>query len=697
MGESVVKKGIVRGAILALCLVLWGCGGNPNPVPTIVQMSPASVPAGYGQFTLSISGTNVNGGTNVDFGADVLTPTGVLVEPCPSGTNCLVTLLVTVPPGDVNTAGPVQVNVSTNSVNSQNATFGVTSPQILTAAPLAVTAGAASFPLTLTVMNVAPSVVVQMGAASKTNPPIVPNGPVTCNIVTACSITVSIPASMVATAGTVPVTVENPLALGGGTATTSLLVTPAGSSGQYPIAQSASGGTPGNAPSTHSSVSDGGVFVAFDSTATNLVSGATNGLSQVYLQQNCAGAGAGCKPQLTLISAGAGGPGAGGLVGSDRPAISPDGRFVVFESDDTNLVSGATQPVEQIYLYDTCNNIFGAVQGCKPVLTLVSAASGGAAGNAPSTNPSISSFGFFIAFQSSATNLISSSVPGTPQIYLYQSCNGANGAVSGCTAGLQLFSTDATGAAGDNNSTAPSIDPLGIAVAFDSLADHITPGVLANGAQQVYVRSTCIEGEPFMQAPCVPMTVLVSGDAGNKPGTSDSVTPAATDETGIFVAYATSAGNLLPKPSANQQILGVNVCLNLPATIGCAPSGNFLLSVDANGNPGNGNSSNPAVSETETVFTSLAPLLTGVAGQQVYALNICLPPASCPATTTLISADANGNALTGDFGVAGGGGYATFSTTGSASAPGTGEIFLAAPPSFNLAGGVAAKGNLPHY
>lgn len=696
MQGRAIRVGMLQGAILAVCLVLWGCG-NSNPQPTIVQMSPMSVPAGYGEFELSITGANLNGGTDIDFGTDVLTPSSVLVEPCSSATNCLVTLLVTVPPGDVNAAGPVQVNASTSGVNSSNVQFNVTSPQILTEAPLAVSAGAASFPLTLTVMNVSPNVVVQVGKAGTTNPPLTPNGPVTCNIVTACSITVTIPASVVATAGTIPVTVENQLAASGGTAATSFLVTSAGASGQFPIEQSATGGTPGNASSTHSSVSDGGVFVAFDSTATNLVSGATNGLSQVYLQQNCLGAASGCTPQLTLISSGASGPGAGGIVGSDRPAISPDGRYVVFESDDTNLVSGATQAVEQIYLYDTCNNIFGAVSGCTPKLTLVSAGSGGTAGNAPSTAPTISAFGFYIAFQSSATNLISASVPGTPQIYLYQSCNGANGAVSGCTAGLQLFSTDATGAAGDNSSTAPSIDPLGIAVAFDSLADNIAPGVLANGAQQVYARSTCIEGEPFMQAPCVPMTVLVSANSANNLGASDSVTPAATDSTGIFIAYATSAANLLPQASANQQILGSNVCLSLPATVGCSPSGNILLSADASGNPGSADSSNPAVSETETVFTSLAPLLAGVTGQEVYAVNVCLPPASCPETTTLISADANGNEFTGDFGATSGGGYATFSTVGTVGAPGTGEIFLAAPPSFNLAGGVAGKGKLPHF
>ncbi|MGH9865030.1 MAG: hypothetical protein ACRD4H_06415, partial [Candidatus Acidiferrales bacterium] len=69
-------------------------------------------------------------------------------------------------------------------------------------------------------------------------------------------------------------------------------------------------------------------------------------------------------------------------------------------------------------------------------------------------------------------------------------------------------------------------------------------------------------------------------------------------------------------------------------------------------------------------------LVPGVTGHQVYAANACIPPlAPCSASTTLISADANKNPLGGDFGSAGGGGYAAFSTVTSA----TPQIFLAAP------------------
>src|SRR5579864_4462963 len=664
------QRFVLLGTLLTVCLILsGGCASNSNSstTPVISSMSPSTIPAGEGSFILSISGTNMNGSSTVHFGTDNLTPLQVLNPPCPTGKNCVTTLEVSVAPVDVVNAGTVPVSVTTASQNSANVNFTVSSPQILTISPLAVAAGGASFPLTVTVLNAAPTVQINFGTTA-----LVPTGPVSCNPATACAVQVLVPKAAIATAGTITLTIANPKAAKGGTATASFLVA---GSGQFPIDESATAGTPGNAASSHSSVSDGGLFVAFDSKATNLASGATNGLSQVYLAQNCLGSGGNCTAKVTLISSGSSGPGAGGVLGSDRPAISADGRFVVFESDDTNLVSGAMQAVEQIYLDDTCNTIFGAVSNCTPKLTLVSQGSGSAEGNAPSTNPSISGFGLYVAFQSSATNLTSTTVPaGSQQIYLFASCNAMGGAVSGCKPGLQLFSTDANNNPGDNSPIRPSVDPAGLTVAFQSLADNIVAGIASNGAQQIYLRNTCLASEPFLQTGCQQQTVLVSADAGNRPGAADSVTPGISN--GSFVVYATRAANLLPANATGQQVVGANICIGIPSTVSCTPSGNLVLSVDQTGLPGQGDSSNPAIAGTRAVFTSLATLVPGAAGQQVYAAIACIPPlAPCSASTTLISADAQSNPLGGDFGAVGGGGYATFSTATSPNA----QVFLAAP------------------
>jgi hypothetical protein len=673
------RKAVLGGLLAAACLAGFGCAANLSPVPKITSISPASVPAGEGAFPLSISGLNMNGSSSVGFGTNSLTVLSVETPPCAPNTNCAVTVVVSVPASQVSAPGPQQLNVTTNGQTSNDVTFNVTSPQILTVSPNAVPAGSASFPLTLTVLNASQFVEVFFGTPSNTNKPLVPAGPVSCVPVTACTVVVNVPAADVKTAGAVPLVAINPLATSGGTAMTNFMVAST-SGGKFPIAQSAgSGGALGNASSTHSSVSDGGLFVAFDSTASNLTSTSTNGLSQVYVTQNCFGA-ASCTPHTTLISAASGGAaGAGGVNGSDRPVISADGRYVAFESDDTNLVSGVTAAVEQIYLYDTCNSISGPAKNCTPAMTLVSAKSG-TPGNAPSMYPAISSFGLYVAFQSTATNLASLAVPANvDQIYLYQNCTSASGATSGCTTGARLFSTDANGSPGDGNSVSPSIDPAGLAVAFQSLADNIVSGVPSNGSQQIYLRTTCLEAVPLLQAGCGKQTVLVSADSSNAPGTGDSITPALADSGNLYVAFASSAPDILPANATAQQIIGVTVCTTLPTTVDCTPSGDRVLSVDQNGVPGAAESLNPAVSGTFGVFTSQASLLAGVTGQQVYGVPICAAAGPCPGTATLISADPTGTAVGGDLGSIGGGGMAAFYTTGSAGAPGIGEIFLAPP------------------
>lgn len=93
---------------------------------------------------------------------------------------------------------------------------------------------------------------------------------------------------------------------------------------------------------------------------------------------------------------------------SESPAISGDGRYVVFQSEATNIVSSPSVPagISQIYLKDM---LTGAV-------TLISQL-GGVAGNQESKYPVICAYGdadplggssrFFVAYQSAATNLIS--------------------------------------------------------------------------------------------------------------------------------------------------------------------------------------------------------------------------------------------------------------------------------------------------
>ena len=99
-----------------------------------------------------------------------------------------------------------------------------------------------------------------------------------------------------------------------------------------------SGGAQGNDSSFSPAISADGRFVAFDSVATNLVPGDTNGAADVFVRDRQTGT-------TRRVSVGP-----GGVQGNDvsvTPAISADGRFVAFESLATNLVPGDTNDAER--------------------------------------------------------------------------------------------------------------------------------------------------------------------------------------------------------------------------------------------------------------------------------------------------------------------------------------------------------------
>src|SRR3954468_10530712 len=81
--------------------------------------------------------------------------------------------------------------------------------------------------------------------------------------------------------------------------------------------------------------------------------------------------------------------------GSNQPAITPDGRYVVFVGDASNLVTPAASGY-QVYLRD---RTLGTTE-------LVSAGPGGVAGDGSSSLPSISDDGCRVVFTSFASNLV---------------------------------------------------------------------------------------------------------------------------------------------------------------------------------------------------------------------------------------------------------------------------------------------------
>src|SRR5207244_3779910 len=102
-------------------------------------------------------------------------------------------------------------------------------------------------------------------------------------------------------------------------------------------------GAQGNQESLFPSISADGRFVAFFSSATNLVAGDTNGSPDVFVHDRQTGV----TERVSVDSTGTQGNSV-----SAFPAISADGRFVAFRSDATNLVAGDTNGVDDIFVHD---------------------------------------------------------------------------------------------------------------------------------------------------------------------------------------------------------------------------------------------------------------------------------------------------------------------------------------------------------
>jgi VCBS repeat-containing protein len=87
-------------------------------------------------------------------------------------------------------------------------------------------------------------------------------------------------------------------------------------------------------------------------------------------------------------------------IGDDwKSAFSADGRFIIFQSNASNLVAGDSNGATDVFLYDLQTH----------QVQLVSAAANGSSANGASYRPAISADGHHIVFASDATNLLGAS------------------------------------------------------------------------------------------------------------------------------------------------------------------------------------------------------------------------------------------------------------------------------------------------
>jgi Tol biopolymer transport system component len=204
----------------------------------------------------------------------------------------------------------------------------------------------------------------------------------------------------------------------------------------------------GNAASNLPSIATDGSVVAFDSLATNLVSGDTTGLRDVFVRDRLAGT----TTRVSVASDGTPGNGA-----SRNPVISGNGRWVAFVSAASNLVSGDTTGIEDVFVHDRMS---GAT-------VRVSLAEGGGQGTDASRIAAggVSNTGVVVFSHSSA--LLAIDTDGIADVYAYDLGTGA----------LRLVSTTAAGAVTAAFDEAPSITSDGSVITFQSNAGALITGV----------------------------------------------------------------------------------------------------------------------------------------------------------------------------------------------------------------------------
>ncbi len=213
-------------------------------------------------------------------------------------------------------------------------------------------------------------------------------------------------------------------------------------SGTVALVSARDPGPSSSSPITSPGVSDDGNIVVFASFATNLAPGSI-GFHDIFVRDRAAGT-------TTRVTS-------GWLGNSSEPEITPDGRYIVFESQANNVVSSG--PDSDVILHDRQTGTFA----------LVSQNTGGTPGNGHSAGPSISADGRIIAFTSEASNFLLSDTNAVADVFVRDVVAGTTrrasigvfgnalalpstaGNVSGDGRRIVFMTSDGTTTAGDTN------------------------------------------------------------------------------------------------------------------------------------------------------------------------------------------------------------------------------------------------------
>lgn len=263
-------------------------------------------------------------------------------------------------------------------------------------------------------------------------------------------------------------------------------------------------------------------LVAFETAASNLTPGDANRHPDVYVRDVAAGT-------TTLVSVNTDGS-ASGNGPSTNPLLSEDGRYVIFESLASNLVTNDFNGTNDIFIRDL---MVGTT-------TLVSVnAEGAAAPTGSSFSPSISASGLFVAFVSRATNLVEGVTNKAGEIYVRDVAGHSTlWAVASHLPGAHSRAS-ASGALETYSASEPALSRDGRHVAFKTLGQTVRFD-LQQPTNSMFLA--------FTNGDLPDLSVnFFQFDANPQLSASASQGPLAFTPDGRFLAYATRT-NIVPYP-----------------------------------------------------------------------------------------------------------------------------------------------------
>jgi Tol biopolymer transport system component len=261
-------------------------------------------------------------------------------------------------------------------------------------------------------------------------------------------------------------------------------------------------------------ISANGRYVAFESFASELVTGDTNASNDVFVRDLVNGTTVRVSVSSTADQAEI-------MSDSSYPSISDDGRLVAFVSSAANLVAGDTNGEPDLFVHD--------LQSGTTTRINMGPAPGFAEANGMSSMPHLSGDGSTVVFRSFATTLTASPTNGNAHIF---ACDLATGAIT-------LVSKNSEGDESDFDSGSSMTSSDGRYVVFDSMAGNLAPGDDATNDVDIFLHDRETGA-----------TSRVSRNSAGVKQDGMSASPSISAD-GSLIAFTSNAGNLAPEASGS--------------------------------------------------------------------------------------------------------------------------------------------------